>query len=233
MAASTLSPSITTLINKSISNGCFLPKRSWQNNSQYIRVEKQLIPISILPTISKVFEKYANQHLIAYLIKHKLIHETQSGFRQKHSCQTALVKLADQWLSCIDKGDIVGTFFVHFRKAFDLVNHSILIHKLTLYKFSPLSLRWFQSYLSSRIQAIANDVGLSKFVNVSSGVPQGSILDTSLFLLFINDLPFFLNHCFADFFADDATFHTYSNSVDVIKHHLQKQSTGVSGINCQ
>ena len=225
IAASTLSPSITTLINKSISNGCF---PSQMKLAKVFPIHKggettdpsNYRPISILPTISKIFEKHVNQHLIGYLNKHKLIHETQSGFRQKHSCQTALVKLVDQWLSCIDKGDIVGTLFVDFRKAFDLVDHSILINKLSLYKFSPLSLRWFQSYLSSRKQAIANDVGLSKFANVSSGVPQGSILGTTLFLLFINDLPLLLNHCFEDFFADDATFHTHSNSVDVIEHNL-------------
>ena len=56
-------------------------------------------PISILPTVSKIFEKYVNQHLMGYLNKHKLTHESQSGFRQKHSCQTALVKLIDQWLT--------------------------------------------------------------------------------------------------------------------------------------
>ena len=149
-----------------------------------------------------------------------MIHESQSGFRQKHSCQTALVKLIDQWLTCNDKEDITGTIFVDFRKAFDLVDHSILINKLSLYKFSPLSLGWFQSYLSSRKQAIACDAGLSEFANVNSGVPQELILGPTLFLLFINDLPLSLKNCFSDFFADDATLHTHSKSVSVIENKI-------------
>ena len=84
-------------------------------------------PISILPTISKIFEEHVNKHLIDYLNKYKLIHEKQSGFRQKHSCQTALVKLIDQWMQCIDIGDFVGCLFVDFKKAFDLVDHSICL----------------------------------------------------------------------------------------------------------
>lgn len=83
-----------------------------------------------------------------YLNKYKLIHESQSGFRQKHSCQTALVKLIDQWMSCIDKGDLVGSLFIDFRKAFDVVDHAILLKKLALYKLSEASLNWFKSYLN-------------------------------------------------------------------------------------
>ena len=90
-------------------------------------------PISILPTVSKIFEKHVNKHLMNYQNKYKLIHESQSGFRQKYSCQTALVKLIDQWMSCIDKGELVGSLFIDFRKAFVVVDHSILLKKLFLY----------------------------------------------------------------------------------------------------
>ena len=64
---------------------------------------------------------------MAYLNKYSHIHETKLGFRQKHNCQTALVKQIDQWTAFIDKGDIIGSLFLDFRKAFDLVNHNILI----------------------------------------------------------------------------------------------------------
>ena len=109
-------------------------------------------------------------------------HTYQSGFRAKHSCKTALIKLIDKWMECIDKGDIVGTLFLDFRKAFDLVDHKILMDKLSLYHFSPSALRWFDSYLDGRHQAILSETGLTEFANIRYGVPQGSILGPTLFL---------------------------------------------------
>lgn len=225
MAVQILSPSIAVLINKSLDTGAFpdqlklakvfpIFKGGCKTDPSNYR------PISILPTLSKLFEKHINKHLMAYLNKYRLIHESQSGFRQKHSCQTALVKLIDQWMTCIDQGDLVGALFVDFKKAFDLVDHAILLEKLSLYKFHPLSLQWFVSYLNCRKQTIVSDSN-TEYANIKTGVPQGSILGPTLFLLFINDLPLFINNCYSDLFADDATVHTHSPSIQDIGTKLQ------------
>ena len=173
--------------------------------------------------IEVVFERHVNKHLMAYLNKYKLLHENQSGFRQKHSCQTALVKLVDDWIKCIDNGEMIGALFIDFRKAFDLVDHDILLKKLSLYRCNSSALNWFKSYLSNRKQTIESEEGLADFANIRSGVPQGSILGPTLFLIFINDLPLYFKNCSSALFADDATAHTHSKNVDTIEDNLQDE----------
>ena len=131
MAAGVLAPSITSLINKSIDLSCFpsqlkIAKIFLIHKSGPKSDPSNYRPISILPTISKLFERHINKHIMGVLNKYNLIHEDQSGFRLKHSYQTALTRLVDQWMTYIDKGDIVGTLFIDFHKAFDLLDHSIL-----------------------------------------------------------------------------------------------------------
>ena len=117
MAAGVLAPSITYLINKSIDSSCFpsqlkIAKIFPIHKSGRKSDPSNYRPISILPTISKLFEKHINTHLMGFFLnKYNLIHENQSGFRPKHSCQTALIKLVDQWMTCIDKGNIMGTYY--------------------------------------------------------------------------------------------------------------------------
>ena len=145
MACTIISPSIAALINKSLTS-CHFPNQLklakvfpiFKNGSK--SDPSNYRPISILSTISKIFGKHVNKHRLGYLNKYKLIHECQSGFRHKHSCQTALVKLIDQRMYCIDHGELVETLFIDFRKAFDMVDHSLLINKLSFYRFSHKSL---------------------------------------------------------------------------------------------
>ena len=226
LASTVLSPSITALIKKSIETATFpdqlkmaklYPIHKGGSKSDPANYR----PISILPTISKIFEKHINKHLVAFLNKYKVIHANQSGFRQKHSCQTALVKLIDQWMACIDRGDIVGSVFLDFRKAFDLVDHSILIDKLSLYKCQGPDLNLISSYLQSRQQVIDSGKGLSTPAYIKSGVPQGSILGPTLFLIFINDLPLHMEYCDIDLFADDATFHANGTTKSEVEPKLQ------------
>ena len=100
------------ILKKSLALGCFPDRLKFAKVFPIFKSGRKsdpnnYRPISILPTISKIFERHVNKHFMAYLNKYSLIHESQSGFRLKHSCQTALVKLIDKWMACIDSGDII------------------------------------------------------------------------------------------------------------------------------
>ena len=149
-----------------------------------------------------------------------LLHASQSGFRSHHSCHTALLKLIDQWLKAIDDGEIIGIIFLDFKKAFDLVDHVILLQKLQCYKISNLSCNWFKSYLSHRFQQVENGTIKSRALEIKTGVPQGSILGPLLFLLFINDLPLHITSSQADLYADDTTIHCTGRSLNTIQDSI-------------
>ena len=178
-------------------------------------------PISILPTMSKLLEKHIHDSLMTFLVKFNLLHKSQSGFRPNHSCETALIGMVSKWLESINKGSLIGTVMIDFKKAFDLVDHSVLLKKLKHYKLSHQALSWFASYLSKRKQKVSLNNIISDDEMITDGVPQGSILGPLLFLMFINDLPLYTDSATTDFYADDTTLYVVGESLETIERNLQ------------
>ncbi|MCG8034833.1 MAG: hypothetical protein JAZ03_22035 [Candidatus Thiodiazotropha taylori] len=179
-------------------------------------------PISILPTLSKILEKHVHDSLMHHLNTHELLHKMQSGFRPKHSCETALISMVDSWLNALDNGKVVGVLFIDFKKAFDLVDHEILLTKLKLYGISEETSTWFKTYLTHRQQQTSLHNVNSELKTVTYGVPQGSILGPLLFLLFINDLPLYIKDIHAELYADDTTLFDIQGSTSDIEKNLQQ-----------
>ena len=148
-------------------------------------------PISVLPILSKILEKHVFTHMYAFLQKHNLLTDSQFGFRKQNSCQTALLALTEKMYKAINEGKYFGMTQLDLSKAFDLVNHTILLEKLKLYRCNVESMQWFTSYLESRSQKVCIHKSLSKSISIISGVPQGSILGPLFFILYINDIPLF------------------------------------------
>ena len=161
-------------------------------------------PISILPILSKIVERHVHEHLFEYLTAHNLIYKHQSGIRKQHSTESALAFMIDTLLFNLDKNRINGMVSVDFKKAFDMVNHTILLSKLKIYRLDKDSLYWFESYLNDRTQLVSFKGNLSTVDSITSGVPQGSILGPLLFFMFINDLPLHTSTQ-TDIFADDTS----------------------------
>uniref|UniRef100_A0A8K9UWH0 Reverse transcriptase domain-containing protein n=1 Tax=Oncorhynchus mykiss TaxID=8022 RepID=A0A8K9UWH0_ONCMY len=178
-------------------------------------------PISILPCLSKVFESQVNKQITDHFESHHTFSAMQSGFRAGHGCTSATLKVLNDILTAIDKKHYCAAVFIDLAKAFDSVNHHILIGRLNSLGFSNDCLAWFTNYFSDRVQCVKSEGLLSGPLAVSMGVPQGSILGPTLFSVYINEVALAAGESLIHLYADDTILYTSGPSLDTVLTTLQ------------
>ena len=144
-------------------------------------------PISLLPVISKVLERIMNNQLLMYFTNTKLLSDSQYGFRPHHSTEYAALEIVDRITTHLDNNQLPISIFLDLSKAFDTLDHTILLKKLEHYGLEPSALQLLKSYLTNREQFVKIDDIKSNVLPINTGVPQGSILGPLLFIIYIND----------------------------------------------
>ena len=177
-------------------------------------------PISVLPTVARIFEKLVYDHMYAYFLNNDLLGDRQFGFRSLHSTALALSKVTNTWLLNLDSGRMSSVVLLDIQKAFDTVDHQILLDKLRCYGVSGDQLVFFASYLNNRQQCCNVNGKLSSTKRIRCGVPQGSILGPLLFIIYMNDLPLAVKEADITMYADDTSLSKGFKSTDELKEQL-------------
>ena len=224
--AKVLAIPITDICNLSITSGkfpdsCKLAKLKPIYKKGSLTEASNYRSISLLPLISKVIEKVIRDQASAFFNSTNLLYNYQSGFRKNHSTDFCLSFLNDKILKGFDQGLITGMILIDLQKAFDTIDHDILLQKLYAIGFSKHSVNWFRSYLTNRIFLVNLGNVFSQQACVSSGVPQGSILGPLLFLIYINDMSQAVK-CNFFLYADDTCLACQHKDINEIEKQLNK-----------
>ena len=183
---------------------------------------KNYRPVSLLPNVSKVFERILQTQLLSYM--EKFLSPVLCGYRKGYNTQRALITLIEKMKESLDNNGLAAAVLMDLTKAFDTINHELLIAKLHAYGFDMDALEIIWSYLKNRLQRTKINVTFSSWTELLEGVPQGSILGPILFNIYLNDLFFILKECNVCNYADDTTPYVCDNDIKNLFLRLEHDS---------
>lgn len=213
---------ITGTFPDCLKESCIVPIQKVKNTKN----PNEIRPVNMLTNISKLMEKIVYKQIVKYFEDNNLFCETQSGFRKHHSCESLLNLVITQWKTEIHNKNCIVAVFLDLKRAFETVDKDILLQKLESYGVKGIELQWFKSYLHNRTQRTRIGSYLSSPKHVDIGVPQGAVLGTLLFLIYINDFQNILTSAKICMFADDALIYVSgknpSECIRVLNEEMEK-----------
>ena len=237
IAKAELSGPLSKIINLCFTSGIF---PSNLKNAKVIPIHKKdskleltnYRPISLLSNIDKIFEKLIYRRVYGFLEANKVLYTQQFGFRKKYSTSQTLLNISQKILDALDNRKYACGVFIDLQKAFDTVDHEILLQKLYHYGIRGTALSLFRSYLTGRQQFVSLNGSNSTSKLIRHGVPQGSVLGPLLFLLYINDLHCAIKYSLVHHFADDTNLLHFSDSLKQLAKHMNMLNASLMLIKC-